>query len=160
MRELKKSEKNLLFAILISLLVVLFLKVKKNGETRISIVKSEISSYSEKLNKTKQLLALPIKPTKETPEMNSITMTLLKNLSASSEVAKLEISSVLKTSETSFQINCQGKFQEIMKYLSYLERMEGEFKVETIKLKKIMLNENPDSPTSKIEGVISISKRG
>lgn len=159
MRELKKSEKNLLLAVIISLFVIFYGRVKKDGEARITIIKREISDYSERLNKTKQLLAIPITPLKETPDTNSITMTLLENLSISSQVSKVEITSVVKQSETNFQINCTGRFSELMRYLSYLERSDGAFKVETLKLKKSSQTEQPESPESKIEGVINISKR-
>lgn len=93
---------------------------------------------------------------------SKLTMTLLQDLTLPPESENIRVVSVTRLENSGFSMQVEGGFAEMMKFLSYLERMDSRFSVGNVQLGKAA--ETPDAsgklPIQRIRGSIQIAMKG
>lgn len=169
MRQLNEREKNLSVFVLIVCLITAVLILKKNTDQKTQEVSEKLATAEDRMRQTQDLLKV------QTPKAvvsgdNKPTMLLLKDLTSPAEAENVRVVSVDRPSETTYTLTLEGKFSDMMRFFSYLERSDGKFQVGGAQISRLDDGKNPASspvqmvgasePAKDIRAVLNLIRKG
>lgn len=143
MRELNSREKNL--GVMVMLICVPFLvtTVKKSLKKQSTVLNERLVASQQmiqvaeaELTKATTQNAAPQVAAEASGEEAKRSMTLLKDLTLPKETQSIRVMRVERTGSSSFRMEVQGEFPEMMKFLSYLERGDSRFAVASAEINR------------------------
>lgn len=169
MVRLKPREKLLLVAVLVAGVCTLWIRVQRSGEKAVKNLELRLTQVQQQVDKTQKLLAMtPEKPKdRGLAGSNAVTLSLLDDLTAPRETAGISILSVEGGSAANIVVTAKGEFSQLMRFLSFMEREQSKFKVESVDFKKDeaqvaaanVLDEGVRAG-KEIRGIFNLSRRG
>ena len=150
MRELNSREKNL--GVLVALICLPFLATtvtkKLNHQAlvaadRLAGAQRQVEEAQAQLTRATERDRAPAAQTTPTVEGRH-SMTLLNDLTLPPETKSIRVMRVERTGETTFRMELNGEFSEMMRFLSYLERGDSRFSVATAEIHRTQ--EGPRAP--------------
>jgi len=165
MRELNGREKFLGSAVLVFGLLFGWWQISRNMTRQIALLEADIGGVNDRIRQTNstvaQLNATLAGPansaTAATPVVpqSGNSLTILRELTMPSESQNLKVISVSRTDATGFAIQVEGRFGEMMRFISYLERADSRIQVGNVGLSR-----QPESAIEGVSGVVVRNIRG
>lgn len=167
MRTLSYREKNLgVFTVFFCCIVGLYGFRSHFERTRIRLA-AEVEVRQQKVDRAKALVAAAeaarpaVKPViAAIPSVNrKVTLYLLDDIADSREGQHVRIVSAEKSGDASYRIIVQGEFEEMMQFLSFLERQDGKFVVSGAQLHRLSDAGESGAPNRNIQATVQLSMR-
>ncbi len=165
MKALNAREKNLGLLVLFFGLMFMWWSITRNMEREIAIAEGDTTGMTERLRQGQASVAL-LNASLSGPApgagatgfiaQSATSLALLKELTLPVETKNLKILSVNRADATNFNMVVEGRFIEMMRFISYLERHESNISVGNVGLSR---GENTTGNSGNIRGTISIAMR-
>jgi len=158
MKKLSSREKSLAAIIGVTCVVGLGVFIKKQMRLKLERYEAELVSVQQQVQQSRNSIAM-FRPVPQTS--SKTVLTLLKDLTQPGDVYNVKIKAVDKIGEDMFKVAIEGEFQNVMKFISYIERTEGAFVVDDADMAK-MADTNTDrnaEPRKIIRGLFTLSTR-
>jgi hypothetical protein len=163
-------EKNLGVVVIFLCLMIILWGLKHNWNKKLERTKEDLVSLQDRLEQTKKLLTLPEAPAEaanpaagapaEAVDTHD-SLFLLRDLTASDLSQKLRIVSATRNDSGVYQVEVEGEFQELMRFMSFLERQDGKFLLQTAKFRRAGDGGNggPAGDVNRVSQVVGPSRR-
>jgi hypothetical protein len=166
---LNSREKRLLFLVLTTGLLLAWVKIRSSGMHTVSDLSARLNEIRTQLERSQKLLTSVSDVEKSRtpsslPEANTVTLSLLSDLTAPKQTAGVNVISVENGTNSNYVVTAKGEFSQMMRFLSFMEREQSKFKVESVEFKKLDTqaanSTEEDAPMKEIRGVFNLSRRG
>lgn len=141
MTQLKSREKNL--GVLVLLVVVALLNQRANRQNRDDAdnLIGDLVAARDRVQQSRALMASVPKTVAETDRrpaaLNETTMRMLKDVTIPVEIQDVKVVSVDHPTPADFKMVIEGRFGGLMRFLSYLERPDGDFRVNHVDIGRV-----------------------
>lgn len=141
MAKISSREKNLAVVVVLVVAAMSIQRMKREQRTELLNAQGEVASAKERVNQSRALMASLPKAAADEPDrrpaaMNDMTMRMMKDVTLPVEVKGIRVVSVDHPTPGEYKMVVEGRFGGIMKFISYLERPEGDFRLNHIDLAK------------------------
>lgn len=97
--------------------------------------------------------------------LNDTTMRMLRDLTIPPEIQEVKVENVEHPTPAEYRVSLSGEFKGIMRYLSYLERPDGDFRVNHVQMGRIVPTapkegEEFATPPRRVHGLFTLTRRG
>ncbi len=153
MAKLQPRERNLGIIVILVVTTLFGQRISRKHKDEILGLQGQIFSARQRVQASRALLASAPKPTsvERRPAMlNDTTMRMLKDVTVPVEIRDIKVVSVDHPSEAEFKMVLEGRFGGLMKFLSYLERPDGDFRVNHVDIARV----HPDAPANADESEV------
>lgn len=139
MKELSLREKNLGVVVVVVCALGLWWYLARNLHRRTAALEAEVLTTNERIRQGNATLASLRSATPGDARApaaaivhGKVSMALLKDLTVPAESAAVSVVAVSRADNGQYTMTVEGKFGEMMRFLSYLERRESRFSVGNI----------------------------
>jgi len=173
MRELNSREKNLGVAVLFFGLMFMWWSVNRNMTKEIAMAEGTILGTNDQIRNANATLtalqnslvrldaaATAAPGTPQAIAHSASSLQILRELTVPAEVENVKILSVVRADATAFSIQVEGKFSEMMRFISYLERSDSRIQLGNVGLSRSSEAQVNGDVVRSIKGTIVVALRG
>ena len=173
MNKLSKREKNIIAFCTVLGLLVAYSGVKRLIDKDMEKLNDDLVATQQQLDAVKASLATAIsasnlaKPKTEKKEDKPVgqldkkhSLYLLRDITLPELNERVRIVSAEKKGEGGYSVTLEGEFSETMRFISYIERRDGKFSVNSVSFLKAPANEKDKQPSRLIQTTLSLAMKG
>lgn len=135
MKQMNSREKNLGVVIVLVALAMFHQKSDRQRKEEVEGMESLLAGARVRVEQSRSLMAAvpqAVESDRRPAALNDTTMRLLSDVTVPVEIKDVKVISVDHPSPTEFKMVLEGRFGGLMRFLSYLERPEGDFQVKHV----------------------------
>ena len=168
MAKLNSREKNLGIMILLVVVAMVNQRVNRQHREEADNMTGELVAARDRVQQSRALMASVPKPTLETDRrpaaLNETTMRMLKDVTVPVEIRDVKVVSLDHPTPAEFRMVIEGRFGGLMRFLSYLERPDGDFRVNHVDINRVQAEgakeSDEESPNARaLRGTFQLSRR-
>lgn len=160
-------EKNLGVLVLLVVVALAIQRVNREHRDEVDNLTGDLVAARDRVQQSRALMASMPKPTVETDRrpaaLNETTMRMLKDVTVPLEIRDVKVVSVDHPTPAEFKMVIEGRFGGLMRFLSYLERPDGDFRVNHVDINRVQetaKEANEESPNARaLRGTFQLSRR-
>ncbi len=170
MPKMSAREKNLGVIVILVVVSLFQQRVRRGHKEDIDNMTGEIIAAKERVQQSRALMASAPKPAADEPDrrpaaLNETTMKMLRDMTVPVEIKDVKVTSVEHPSPSEFRMIVEGRFSGMMRFLSYLERPEGDFKVNHVEIGRVNGEASKDTEEAPanardLRGTFNLVRRG
>jgi hypothetical protein len=142
-------------------------RISKARKIQVDELEGQLAAARKRVEESRALMAAApkvVEPERRPAALNDITMRILKDLTVPPELEDVKITAVDHTNATDYRMIVEGEFSGLMRFLSYLERPEGDFKVNHVDIARppqapVAQSEEGAPVKRTLKGTFSLSRR-
>jgi hypothetical protein len=178
---LSNREKNMGVMVLGLSLFIIGWGIRSRWDRKVEQGKESLLGLEERLNQSKKLLTMgnepeaPLLSSTAVPADSNSSLFLLRDLTDSDVAKKVRIISAERGLNGVYRLEVEGEFQELMRFMGFLERQEGKFVLQTVNIHRSERIEggpagqtpNPEvairpagTPSRKVLAIFQLSMKG
>ncbi len=168
MTTLKPREKNLGLMILFVVLALVNQRVNRHHREEQENLTGDLIAARDRVQQSRALMASVPKATTEVDRrpaaLNETTMRMLKDVTVPVEIRDVKVVSLDHPTPAEFKMVIEGRFGGLMRFLSYLERPDGDFRVNHVDINRVRAESAKDAdeeaPNARaLRGTFQLSRR-
>lgn len=167
MAKMNAREKNLGVLVLLVVVALAIQRVNREHRDEVDNLTGDLVAARDRVQQSRALMASMPKPTVETDRrpaaLNETTMRMLKDVTVPLEIRDVKVVSVDHPTPAEFKMVIEGRFGGLMRFLSYLERPDGDFRVNHVDINRVQetaKEANEESPNARaLRGTFQLSRR-